>query len=134
MIAPTTEQRAEWRRDAESWGPLGGDIRSDRILALLDALDTAEAHGRLGWDVHAEHVDRANAIIAKHARDATFERLRAERAEAALARVEALTAAEEARVAEYNARPDRRLILGKPMTISGILGVESIRAALSADA
>lgn len=42
MTAPTPEQRAEWRADAEMFA--GGQSERDaRILDLLDALDAAES-------------------------------------------------------------------------------------------
>ncbi|GAB2970191.1 hypothetical protein [Nocardioides montaniterrae] len=43
----TPEQRADWRESAESWH--GTDTRSERIIALLDALDAAEAE-RDEWE------------------------------------------------------------------------------------
>jgi len=43
----TPEQRAEWREDAERYR---GNQNSGRILALLDALEAAEAALAQAWD------------------------------------------------------------------------------------
>lgn len=60
--------------------------------------------------------------------------VRATSAEERLAKVMALIDAEDARVAEFNSRPDRvSRMSGKPWRIVGILPTRDLRAALSTE-
>lgn len=94
---PTPAEVDMFRREAGlgvCTDPRGEFGRDYRILALIKALEDAQASARTAWDVHAEHVDTMNVLIARHAGDATFERIRADKAEEQLAtlraRIEAL--------------------------------------------
>lgn len=86
-------------------------------VALGDSIDAAKAVLSSDW----------LAAYVQTARDEERERI---------ARVEALIEKEETRVAEFNSRPGRPInpVLGRPYTISGILGTQQLREVLDGDA
>lgn len=53
-----------------------------RLREVERERDEALDNARTAWAVHREHVDKMGPIIARHAGDATFEKLRADKAEA----------------------------------------------------